>query len=407
MIKPVDLEISGYVEPGFEAVRQQFVENFTSRGEVGASLCIFRDGSPIVDLVAGVDTTGAPYSPETLQLVFSTTKGAAAICAHLLVQDGLLDLSVPVVEYWPEFGDYGKDSIPAGWLLCHKSGLIDTSMPLTLAEALDWDTVTAALAASKPRWTPGERHGYHAVTYGWLVGELVRRVSGIDFGTFLQTRVAVPLGLDLWVGLPENQHHRVSKVIPMGVPEGFRQDMIPTGRSSDDTNQTSRPGFLALLEKFLGPDNLIGPALSAPGGAFTDQNLWNDPNVWSAQIPAANGVTNAASLARMYAATIGEVDGVRLLEPPTLDRATQVQTDGPDAVLMMPIPFALGFMRHSQFSGFSSPSAFGHYGAGGSVGFADPSKGISFGYVMNKMQLSLAGDQRTGALISALNESLG
>lgn len=393
--------VSGFVEPGFEEVRDRFIQNFADHGEVGASLCILHRGETVVDLVGGADTKGNPYDERTLQLVFSATKGATAICANLLVQDGLLDLSAPVAEYWPEFAANGKGSMPASWLLCHKSGLIDTSMPLTFDEALDWDTVTAALAASEPIWEPGTRHGYHAVTYGWLVGELIRRVSGTSIGEFFARRVAEPLGLDFWIGLPEDQHSRVSHLISMSSP--IRSEEI--GALGLDSAPKGG-GLVAMLDKLLGPGNLTGRALTAPGGAFSDQDIWNNPRVWSAQIPAANGITNARSLARMYAATMGEVDGFRLFEPETLDRAITMQTEGPDAVLMMPIPFGLGFMLHSQFSGFSSPAAFGHYGAGGAVGFGDPSSDIAFGYAMNQMQLSLAGDQRTGGLIAALGRCL-
>lgn len=402
------VEIRGSVEPGFEQVRDAFADNFERHGDVGAAVTVYVDGRPVVDLTGGVTTSDTPYDDDTLQLVFSSTKGATALCANLLVQRGLLDVDAPVTDYWPEFGVEGKDRVPVSWLLCHKSGLIDTTRRLTLDEALDWDTVVGALAESTPVWEPGTQHGYHAVTYGWLVGELVRRVSGRSIGEFFAEEVAGPLGLDFWIGLPDDQIGRVSKLISMGVPDGLglptaAPDTAGTTAGALEAEAAPAPGLIDMLDLLLGPDNLAGRALAAPGGAMRDQDAWNEPRTWQAQIPAANGVTNARSLARMYAACIGEVDGTRLLDPATVDAAIEPRTEGPDAVLMFPIPFGLGFMRHSDFSPFLGGRSFGHYGAGGSVGFADPDRGVSFGYVMNQMHFGLAGDPRTAALIAAVD----
>jgi CubicO group peptidase (beta-lactamase class C family) len=401
-------EIRGSVEPGFEQVRDAFAENFEHHGDVGAAVAVYVDGQPVVDLTGGVTTAETPYDDDTLQLVFSSTKGATALCAHLLVQRGLLDVDAPVTDYWPEFGAAGKGEVPVSWLLCHRSGLVDTTRRLTVDEALDWDTVTSALAESTPAWEPGTQHGYHAVTYGWLVGEVVRRVSGRSIGQFFAEEVADPLGLEFWIGLPDEHVGRVSKLIPMGVPDGLTLPTPPAseGTGSSDGAPGAAPGLIDMLDLLLGPDNLAGRALAAPGGAFRNQDTWNDPRTWAAQIPAAGGITNARSLARMYAACVGEVDGVRLLDDDTVAAAIEPRTEGPDAVLMFPIPFGLGFMRHSEVSSFSGPRSFGHYGAGGSVGFADPDRRVAFGYVMNQMQFGLAGDPRTAALIAAVDASL-
>lgn len=395
-------DITGTVEAGFEPLRAAFERNFAEHGEVGAGFAVYLDGKPVVDLVGGSTTSGQPYDEDTLQMVFSSTKGATALCAHLLAQRGELDLHAPVVEYWPEFAEAGKDQVPVAWLLSHKSGLIDTDDRMTYEQMLDWDTVCAALARSTPVWEPGTQHGYHAVTYGWLVGEVVRRVTGMSLGEYFQREVAVPLGLDFWIGLPAEQHQRVSHLIPMRMPEGMPVLMAEEGAG---TGEPAAPrGLVQTLEALLGPDNLAAKALSAPGGASGEEHVWNDPRTWAAEIPAANGVTNAGSLARMYAACIGEVDGVRLLDESTLNAAIEPQVEGPDAVLMFPIPFGLGFMRHSDFSPFSGARSFGHYGAGGSVGFADPDRGLAVGYVMNQMQFGLAGDPRTAALIAAIDQ---
>ncbi|MHB1140041.1 MAG: serine hydrolase domain-containing protein [Microthrixaceae bacterium] len=399
------VEIRGSVEPGFEQVRDAFADNFERHGDVGAAVTVYAEGRPVVDLTGGVTTSETPYDDDTLQLVFSSTKGATALCAHLLVQRGLLDVDAPVTDYWPEFGAAGKGDIPVSWLLCHKSGLVDTTRRLTVEEALDWDTVATALAESTPAWEPGTQHGYHAVTYGWLVGEVVRRVAGRSVGEFFAEEVAGPLGLEFWIGLPDEQVGRVSKLIPMGVPDGLGLP-TPTPTPAEPSAgaleaEAPAPGLIDLLDLLLGPDNLAGRALAAPGGAFRDQDTWNEPRTWAAQIPAAGGITNARSLARMYAACVGEVDGVRLLDEATVAAAIEPRTEGPDAVLMFPIPFGLGFMRHSDMSPFLGGRGFGHYGAGGSVGFADPDRNLSFGYVMNQMQFGLAGDPRTAALIAA------
>jgi CubicO group peptidase (beta-lactamase class C family) len=329
-------------------------------------------------------------------MVFSTTKGAAAICAHLLAERGLLDLDAPVTQYWPEFGANGKSAIPVSWLLCHKSGLPDVDRPMTFEEAKEWDRVIEALAESAPIWEPGTSHGYHAITYGWLVGELVRRVSGVSLGTFFAKEVAEPLGLEFWIGLPESQVDRVVPLIPMGPPAGvhFGEPGAP------------QPGMIEMLQMLMGADSLIARALTAPGGGMIDQDVWNTPEIWALEFPAANGITNAPSLAKMYAATVGEVDGVRLLTEATVQRAIHPQTSGADAVLVFEIPFGLGFMRDAPFAKFGSPTAFGHYGAGGSVGFADHEQEIGFGYVMNKMELGISGDPRTAALIDAVYSAL-
>ncbi len=393
-------DIRGTTADGFEELRDVFEQNFTDHGEVGAGFALRVDGEQVVDLTGGVaDSSGTPYDDETLQLIFSSTKGATAMCAHLLVERGELDLHAPVTEYWPEFAAKGKEQVPVSWLLCHKSGLIDTDARMTLAEALDWETVTSALAESTPAWEPGTQHGYHAVTYGWLVGEVVRRVSGQSLGAFFSKEFAEPLGLDFWIGLPEEQQHRVAPLIPMGGGDHAPMMMAEEGDGSDD----APGGLLAMLESLLGPDNLIGRALAAPGGAFAAEHVWNEPELRAAEVPAANGVTNARSLAKLYASTVGEVDGIRTLNDETVSRAIEVQVEGPDSVLMFAIPFGLGFMTHSDFSPLLGGRSFGHFGAGGSVGFADPDRRIAGGYVMNKMHFGLAGDPRTAALLECVD----
>ncbi|MEZ5321303.1 MAG: serine hydrolase domain-containing protein [Microthrixaceae bacterium] len=380
----------------FRTGPRAFEANFSERGDVGASVAVYRDGVAVVDLCGGrvgPEPDAAPYRPDALQLVFSTTKGATALCAHMLVDRGLLDPAAPVSEYWPEFATHGKGDAPVEWLLTHKVGLPDIDRPMTRDDALRWDPAVEALAASEPLWEPGTRRGYHAVTFGWLVGEIVRRVSGMGVGEFFRREVAEPLGLDMWIGLPPELDHRVVPVIPLGPPPGldFGASGPPPG------------GMIGMLEMLMGPGSIIGRALSAPGGAFADQESWNLPEVWHAEVPSANMIGNAASIARMYAASIGEVDGVRLLSDGALRDAIEVKATGPDSVLVFDIPFGSGFMRSSPLANMGSPGAFGHFGAGGSLGFADPDRGIAFGYAMNKMELGVSGDPRTVALVEALD----
>src|SRR3954447_9487675 len=381
--------VEGYIAPGFEGVGDAFAANFELHGEVGAAFAAHVGGEKVVDIWGGTAdlATGAMYAEDTLQLVFSTTKGATAICANMLVERGQLDLDAPVVEYWPEFGAHKKNHIPVRWLLCHKPGLPAVDGTVELDEALDWDRICARLAAQAPIWEPGEAHGYHAVTYGFLVGEVVRRISGKSLGTFFADEVAKPLGLEFWIGLPESQELRVAPIISTPLP--------------------TDPAMLALREEVMGPDTTMGRALSLSGAfGLLDSAVWNRRDVHAAEIPAANGISTARSLSRMYAAVIGEVDGVRLLSPGQVDRARTVEADGSDKVLIGETVFGLGFMLASDFSPFGGPGTFGHPGAGGSVGFADPERGLAFGYVMNQMQQNLAGDPRTTGLTDAIYKAL-
>jgi CubicO group peptidase (beta-lactamase class C family) len=392
-------DIDGEVAPGFERVRDVFEANFADGGEVGAAFSAYHRGRKVVDLWGGVADaeTGAPWGEDTLVLVFSTTKGATAVCANRLVQEGRLDLDAPVARYWPEFEQAGKGDIPVRWLLSHQAGLAWCEAEMTTAEALSWDPVVTALAAEAPHWEPGSQHGYHAITFGWLVGEVIRRITGTSVGTHLRADVCDPLGLDLWIGLPEEQDHRVATVINF-VPPDVTVDRLrhPEG---DPTAQ--------LMSQFIGPDTVLGKALFSPGFALADGALWGSRQLRAAEIPSANGVTDARSVARMYAACIGEVDGVRLLTPEQLAAATTRQTTGPDTVLFgFDIQFGLGFMLHSSLLAIGGPASFGHFGAGGSMGWADPEADLAFGYVMNRMDLGLAGDLRSFNLVGACYEAI-
>jgi CubicO group peptidase (beta-lactamase class C family) len=394
-------EIGGSVEPGFERVGEAFQANFEQHGEVGAATSVYVGGRKVVDLWGGLAdrTAGTPYAEDTLQLVFSTTKGATAACANLLAQRGDLDIDAPVAEYWPEFKAAGKGNIPVRWLLCHKAGLPYVDAVLTLEEALAWDPMIRALEEQVPVWEPGTAHGYHATTYGWLVGEVVRRISGKTVGTFFHDEIAEPLGIEFWIGLPDEQQDRVAPLIQWGVLGG------------GGAAATRDPEMAKLIEQFVGPDTILGKALGAPSGVIAaSEGGFNNPAVRAAEIPAANGVTNARSLARFYAGLAGTVDGgpaAPLLDADQVAKASELQTEGADQCLMFDTTFGLGFFVASLFAPYGGPKSFGHSGAGGSVGFTDPENGIGFGYVMNKMTMSLSGDPRSNGLIRAVYDSIG
>ena len=381
--------IGGDVAPGWGPVADAFRTNFDSGLEVGAGVSVYHQGTKVVDLWGGAFEKGgdAPYTEDTLQLVFSTTKGITAIAVAMCVQRGLLDYEAKVVDYWPEFAAAGKESITVAQLLSHQAGLATVDGAVTLDEALDWDVITKKLAEQAPLWEPGTAHGYHAVTYGWLAGELVRRVDPEcrSFGGFVADEIVRPLGAEFWIGLPDEQQARVSPMIPSPPPED--------------------PAIAAMMLQMMGPETLGGRAL-ALNGAFSlaGEMPFNLPRVRAAEIPAANGVGNAPSLARIYAATIGEVDGVRLLDEATVARASATVTpeNEPDQCLVVPTTFGMGFMTYGMVTPMLGAGSFGHAGAGGSLAFAEPKSGIGFGYVMNKMEMNLAGDTRPARLLEAV-----
>src|SRR2546430_780050 len=281
-------EINGFCDARFERVAEEFERNFQQRGEVGASVCITLEGETMVDLWGGLanPATNEPWVKDTMTLVWSATKGATALCAHILASRGLLDLDAPVTTYWPEFGQAGKEMIPVKMLLNHQSGLAALSEPLRPGAFYDWELMIKLLEKQAPFWTPGSMHGYHGFTFGWLVGEVVRRVSGKSLGTFFREEVAEPLGLDFWIGLPEELEDRVAVMIPAPPPD-------PNGPVSAMFAAMVDPTSLQTLLMF----NSGGHMVPGPGGAFG----FNLQAAHAAEIGAAGGISNARGLAGMYA----------------------------------------------------------------------------------------------------------
>ena len=394
-------DIHGEVAPGFEKVREAFEANFTQHGDVGAAFALYKDGVKVVDLWGGVadEESGRPWEEDTLQLVYSTTKGVTAAAAHLLAQRGELDFDAPVAEYWPEFKANGKENIPVRWLLSHRAGLPVLDEPLTAEQIYAWDPIVDALAAKKPEWEPGTTHGYHAVTYGNLVGEVVKRISGKSIGQFVADEVVGPLGAEFYIGLPEEHESRMATMITASL--GVTEEQRDTFKNFDISTlpEEVRP----IVQAFLDPTSMSSRALSGISSTPMDPN---SRAMHAAEMPAANGICTARGLARFYAGLVSVVDGVRLLNDDTIANATVEQSNGTDAVLMIPTRFGLGYFLPSSYSELMGDKSFGHSGAGGSLGLADPETKIGFGYVMNKMQLNLGGDNRTTSLIDAIKASL-
>ncbi|MFD9881547.1 serine hydrolase domain-containing protein [Streptomyces alboflavus] len=394
--------VHGTVSAGFEPVRDAFVRNFAALGERGAGVVVYRDGRPVVDLWGGIrDFDGAealdgaeagaeaggaaPWERGTAQVVRSATKGVAAAVLLLLHQRGELDLDAPVGAYWPEYKAHGKDRTLVRHVLAHRAGVPALDRPLTPAQALDPDVAAAAVAAQTPFWEPGTDHGYHAHTYSWLTGELVRRVAGRSIRDVIASEVAGPLGLDLWVGLPAAEAGRVGRLGRLDAPAAA------PGLRTRPKPQVS--------EAYRDPDSLTRRAFDVVS-PFPDEN---SAAYHSAVLPASNGIATAGALARFYASLIGEVDGgARLFDPATLALARGEASAGADRVLVVHTRLGLGYMLHGAASPLLAPTSFGHPGRGGALAFADPESGLAFGYVTNGMGKGVTADARAQGLVRAL-----
>jgi CubicO group peptidase (beta-lactamase class C family) len=387
------MEIAGTIDPKFAPVRDAFRENFTHRGELGAAVTVTLNGRTVVDLWGGIadKVSGRPWLRDTMVMVFSCTKAATALCAHVLAARGQLDLDAPVARYWPEFAAAGKHAMPVRLLLNHQAGLAAIDAPLPAAALYDWGQMCAGLAAQRPHWEPGTAHGYHAVTFGWLVGEIVRRITGQSLGTFFRDVVAGPLGLDFWIGLPEMLEPRVA---PVRMPRLGAEPTLFVLAMLNRASLTSKA--------FLNP-----PGLMMPGQV-------NSRAMRAAEVPAANGVATARALAGMYTALAcgGRMRGIELVDGATLQRLSTLESAGDDRVLLLPTRFAAGFMKTMDNRPGDSlilgpnPEAFGHGGAGGSIGMADPVARVAIGYVMNQMGAGILLNPRGQALIDAVYDCL-
>jgi CubicO group peptidase (beta-lactamase class C family) len=375
--------VHGSVAPGLEPVRDAFAANFERTGdygEVGAALCVYRQGETVVDLWGGhADAARTrPWQADTLVNVWSSTKTATAVAVARCVDAGMIAYDQPVAEVWPEFAQAGKGAITIAQVMSHQAGLPGFVEPTTLDDFYDWDLVTARLAAQAPVFEPGTLNSYHAATYGFLAGEIVRRASGRTVGAMLRD-VTGPLDADLHIGLPASEDHRVAELLPADHPAVVPLDQLPL------------PVRLGLSNPEQDP-------------ARVNTRAWR-----AAELPALNGHASARGLARFCAALAegGSLDGVEVLSPATLAQMTAVVADREDLLLGFNPQWGMG-VAHNLIGVYGpNPRTYGHSGWGGSYGCADPDARVAIGYVLNHMGPELVGDPRGKGLADAVFAALG
>ena len=385
-----ETRIEGHCDERFRGVRAAFADNFATRGDVGAAVAVSIGNKPVIDLWGGYSDKARtrPWERDTIVNVYSATKGVAATCLNRLADQGQVDLDAPVADYWPEFAQSGKEKIPVRWLLSHRAGLPAVRKPLPPEALMRWDVMTTALAEQEPWWEPGTKHGYHALTFGYLIGEVIRRVTGKTVGAYCRENISGPLGIDFHIGLDARDDSRCAEVIAAPPPASGQRN--PLADAAKD------------------PDSITAKAVNNPPGALKLETI--NSRAWrAAEVPAANGHTNARALSRFYAtlASSGELDGVRILSADQIERCRTIESDGIDAVLSVPMRFGLGYRLTQPAAKYGpNPHSFGHTGAGGSLGFADPDAGLGFAYTMNQMGTQLLLDPRVAALLDALYAAL-
>jgi len=390
-------QLRGHYVPRFEPLVDAFVRNFEEHGEVGASVCVTLDGNTVVDLWGGTKDVQAqsPWLEDTMCVVFSSTKGAVALAAHVLVASGELEVDAPVKRYWPEFATHGKEAATVRMMLDHSVGVPAMREKLKDKGCCDWHYMVERLEREEPFWKPGSRNGYHMANFGWTVGELVRRVAGQSLGSYFREAIAKPTQAECWIGLPESEEPKVASLIPFKPVRG-----------------AARTAFV---------EALISDAQSIPSLAYYNQGGFNPGSraCRAAEIGGGGAVANARGLARIYApfACGGELHGRRFVDRDTLASMGEVAVaTHEDATLLIPTRFALGFMKSmdnrreqavDKSSAIFSSAAFGHVGAGGSVGFADPVERMSFGYAMNRMGPGILMNERGQSLVDSAYRCLG
>jgi CubicO group peptidase (beta-lactamase class C family) len=370
----MSLEVHGTCDPRFEGVRRTFAANLENGADVGASFAVTIDGEMVVDLWGGFADPGQtrPWEADTLVNVYSTTKTMTALTALLLADRGELDFQAPVARYWPEFAANGKADVTVAHLMSHSSGLSGWKEPLAVEDLYDWEKATSLLAAQAPFWEPGTAPGYHGMTQGYLVGEVVRRITGKTLGTVFREEIAEPLGADFHIGLPASEDHRVAELIPPPPGQGMAEgDDLPELTANMSNN----------------------PRVEVP---VTQTRAWR-----GAEIPAAGGHGNARAIARVHAilANGGEVDGRRYLSEAGCRRALELQVEGQDLVMHIPARFGLGFGLAGPSLPAPNPNTIFWGGYGGSLAIIDMDARTSFGYAMNRMAPTTTGDMRGFGLI--------
>jgi len=381
--------IQGDIHPDFWAVARG-LEQQVRRSGGGAAVCVYHRGVPVVDIWAGVqDDRGTPWRHETTALSFSTTKGVTSTALHLLADRGLVDYDAPVAEYWPEFGAQGKGGITVRHLMCHEAGMYRLQGRIDHADRmLDWDHVCGALAAAEASHAPGARNAYHGLTFGWLVGEIVQRVSGQAFGDFIRKELAEPLGVDgLAIGVPLEERERVAQLLGGSLGRAG----AGAGQSTRESRVLQWSGRAASLLRLPFNPRRTAEALVVPGAL----GFFFSPRAVDAPIPAANGTFTARALARLYAmlAGDGEIDGKRLLSTHTVMQATEIQNTRVDGVVPFPMRWRLGYHLAATTRGILR-SGFGHFGYGGSGAWAEPERELAVAMVTNQVAGTPFGDLR-------------
>jgi CubicO group peptidase (beta-lactamase class C family) len=388
------IEIQGICKDGFERVKEAFAANFADHGEIGASLAVVVEGQIVVDLWGGYANAERtrPWLQNTIVNVYSTTKGMTAISANRLIEEGKLDPEAPVARYWPEFAANGKQDLPVKYLLSHRAGLPAVDSVLPREDQYKWESLTNALAAQKPWWEPGTTHGYHALTFGHLVGEVVRRVTGMSIGTYFRKTFAEPLGIDFHIGFGPEIDDQCAEMVPAPL------------RTPDPSNRLAAslldPTSMTFKSFMITPEPMINPT-------YMNAREWR-----AAEVPAANGHGNGRALATIYGALAngGSITGTHILSQETIDDARREQSYGEDAVLLgIPTRFGRGFMLEAPEYGLTDGARlFGHPGMGGSFGFADADAKVGMGYTMNKMVLpdGYVVDPRWMPMFESIYESL-
>ena len=386
-------EIKGHCTPRFENVANAMAKQVRHFGG-GAAACVYHDGEKVVDVWCGKARRHSAWTEETMAISYSGTKGVIATAVHILASDGKLDYDAPVAKYWPEFAQNGKAEITVRQLLSHQAGL-HRVLPLfeTTTDMLDWNLIASRLAAQPPAFTPGTANAYHAITFGWLAGELVRRLSGMSVPDFLRERIAKPLQLDgFYIGDAARQLDRIADIFAL--PSIHRQ-----------TDQPLRTNFEPPAWLPPGPwRNMFARGIT-PGQIVS---LYRQPAFWDASIPAFNGVFTARSMAKMYAALADErgIDGVTLVKPAILAKATETQTRRLDKVAIYPLHWKLGYHRADAFV-MNVPEAFGHFGLGGSGGWANPKLKLAGALVHNGFPLLPDAQVRVVTLTGEIYRALG
>ena len=387
-------DIRGEYEPRFEPVARLMRKQLKRYGG-GAAAAVFFEGKPVVDIWAGpARKDGTPWQQDTMSICYSGTKGITATAIHILASDGLVDYEAPVAKYWPAFGSKGKERITVRQLLSHQAGL-HKIVPLVerITDVLDWDLIVSRLERTEPDFHPGTANAYQAFTFGWLVGELIRRISGLTVSEFLEQRIVRPLSLDgLYIGNADSQMHRIPDFV--GLPELQRDAAKPLSMDYQVPSWARTARLRDLWRRGLTPKNA--------------KQLFAHPAFWKACLPAINGVATARSLAKMYAALSmgGELDGVRLVSRETIAAASEVQTKRADRVVIYPLHWRLGYHRSDAFL-LDVPEAFGHFGLGGAGGWANPELGLSFAFLHSGFPVTVLGQTRTVMMTAAVYESLG